>query len=188
MNPLHTLTHYSPKTILILSSHLRQGLPRGIVFSGFQRKILYFLPPPRAMHIIISRAGYKLWSSSLCTFLSNLSTLSSVEVLSSAFCSHFQHKLTNEQIKQDRHVIRLFVQASEVCKLRSWFRIHQTLNKFEAVVQAAYNLLLRGGQDHYNPRNDHKNSQREDLRNTTNNPKMHFTSARKRGVEDRTTC
>jgi hypothetical protein len=78
-------THRHPtswKSILILSSHLRLGLPSGLFPSGFPSKILY-TPLPSPIHstcpahltlldfITRTRLGkeYRSFSSSLCNFL-----------------------------------------------------------------------------------------------------------------------
>jgi hypothetical protein len=46
MNPIHTLQPYSQRTILILSSHLRLGLPNGFSLQTFQPKFcIHFLSP-----------------------------------------------------------------------------------------------------------------------------------------------
>jgi len=80
LHPVHTPT--SRRSIIILSSHLRLGLPSGLLHSGFPTKTLYTpLPSPiRATclaHLIvldyITRTilgeEYRLFSSSLCNFL-----------------------------------------------------------------------------------------------------------------------
>jgi hypothetical protein len=72
----------SLRSTVILSSHLRLGLPSGLFPSGFFTKILYaFLfspilatcPAHRILHDLIIQIilgeKYKLWSSSSCSFL-----------------------------------------------------------------------------------------------------------------------
>jgi len=50
MNPLHIFPPYISKIVLILSSHLRLGIPSNLFQSGLSIKILYtsFISPMRA--------------------------------------------------------------------------------------------------------------------------------------------
>jgi len=41
MNPVHNPPTYSPRPILILSTHLHGGLPSGLLYSVFPTKIWY---------------------------------------------------------------------------------------------------------------------------------------------------
>jgi hypothetical protein len=79
LKPTHLI---SPRSILTLSTHLHLGLPSGLYPSFFLTNILYeFLFSPihatclvsLFLHdfimAIIPGEGYKLWSSSLCSFL-----------------------------------------------------------------------------------------------------------------------
>jgi hypothetical protein len=89
----------SLKSILILSTHLRIGLPSGLFPSGFPTNILYafLVSLIRATYpaylildsiiVIILGEAYELWSS-LCSFLRPpVTSVSSVYIFSSAPCS-----------------------------------------------------------------------------------------------------
>ena len=96
------------RSILILSSHLRLGLPGDLVPSGFPTKTLYtsFPSPIRATcpaHLIhlefITRTifdeQYRLLSSSLCIFLHSSILLNTYSQTPSAYVLHFNVNVTN---------------------------------------------------------------------------------------------
>ncbi|PNF28001.1 hypothetical protein B7P43_G13856 [Cryptotermes secundus] len=66
INPIHTIPSYLYKIILILSTHLRLGLPCGLLPSGFPTNILYAFLWREAANILNkqSRTADKGWTSS----------------------------------------------------------------------------------------------------------------------------
>jgi hypothetical protein len=93
----------SLRYIFTLSTHLHLGLPSGLFPSGFPINILHAFPLlPHSCYmlahlilldfiiLIISDEEYKLWSSSLCSFIQSPVTLhlSSVQIFFSAPCSN----------------------------------------------------------------------------------------------------
>jgi len=82
MNPVHIFPQYFPRSTLILSSHLRLGLPRGILPSASPTKVLhaFLISPMRALcpvnlilpdlvTLIIFDEQHKIWISPLCSVL-----------------------------------------------------------------------------------------------------------------------
>ena len=108
LDPVHTPLHpTSWRSILILSSHLRLGLPCGLIPSVFPTKILYtsHLSPVRATcsdHLIfldfITRTilgeEYRSLSSSLCSFLHSPVTSSSLLGLNILLSTLFSNTLS----------------------------------------------------------------------------------------------
>jgi hypothetical protein len=91
IHPIHSIPSYlSLRFILILSTHLRLGLPSGLFPSGFPTNVLHATCPAHLIlfHLIILiilGEDYNLRSSSLCSFLqppvsSSLSLRSSLNV------------------------------------------------------------------------------------------------------------
>jgi hypothetical protein len=75
INPIYTTPSYLLKSILILSTHLRLGLPSGLFPSGFLTNILYeFLFSPSLFFLdlivlFILSKEHQLWVTSLRNFL-----------------------------------------------------------------------------------------------------------------------
>ena len=105
IDPVHASTSTSCRSILILSSHLRLGLPSGLFPTGFPTKNLYapllsLIHATLPTHLILldliiqTTLGeqYRSLSSSLCSFLHSLVTLSLLRpniLLSTLFSNTF---------------------------------------------------------------------------------------------------
>ena len=104
-NPVHIPTSHSWRSILILSTHLRLGLPIGLLPSGFPTKTLYTPSPhpysphtqPISLFSMLSPAQYWVRSSNHLAPRYAISSIpplprpSSVQIFSSTPCSVVKH-------------------------------------------------------------------------------------------------
>jgi len=109
LDPLHAPHHTSRRSILVIYSHLRLGLPSGLFPSGFPNKTLYMslLSPIRATclaHLI------------LLDFITRTILGEQCISLSSSFCSFLHSPVTSSLLDPNIHLSTLF---SNTLSLRS---------------------------------------------------------------------
>jgi len=142
LDPVHTPYPTSRRSILILSLHLRLGLPNGLFPSGFPTKTLY---TPLLSHIRVTCPAHFI----LLDFITRTILGEQYRSLSSSLCSFLHSPVTSPLYLSLRYLQQAISRRTFFCFSAASGTLHEDLHTFYCCWRHTFTMKAMLSKTHY---------------------------------------